>query len=76
MCAFYRPEAHRRQAALEPHQAALLFIDVQNYNCSKRGAIFQSLSPQEQAVGGGVARPAADARAADVQAPHRHTRTR
>ena len=29
MAAYYRPEAARRQAALVPSEAALLFIDVQ-----------------------------------------------
>ena len=50
--AFYRPEAHRRQAELEPAAAALLFIDVQRYNCSHEGAIYQSLSEEQRSVRG------------------------
>lgn len=46
--AYYRPEAHRRQAPLVPATAALLFIDIQAYNCSKEGAIYQSLSKEQQ----------------------------
>ncbi|GAB4813166.1 hypothetical protein N2152v2_000212 [Parachlorella kessleri] len=46
--AYYRPDPARRQVPLQPQQAALLFIDVQNYNCSKQGAIYRSLSPEQQ----------------------------
>lgn len=38
--AYYRPEPERRQAALVQSQSALLFIDVQNYNCSTSGALY------------------------------------
>lgn len=48
--AYYWPEAHRRQAELVPATAALLFIDIQAYNCSKEGAIYQSLSQEQQEV--------------------------
>ena len=50
--AFYRPDTAPRQAALVPAAAALLFIDVQNYNCSKKGAIFQGLPEEAQQVDG------------------------
>lgn len=50
---YYRPETHRRQAVLVPSQSALLFIDVQNYNCNKQGAIYTSLSEEERQVSGG-----------------------
>ena len=50
MMAYYRPDPTTRQVPLQPQQAALLFIDVQNYNCSKQGAIYRSLSPEEQQV--------------------------
>lgn len=46
--AFYLPESSRRQAAVEPASAAILFIDVQNYNCSKSGAIYRSLTEEEK----------------------------
>lgn len=46
--AFYRPATAPRQAALQPSVAALLFVDVQRYNCSKDGAIYQSLSEEER----------------------------
>jgi ureidoacrylate peracid hydrolase len=46
--AYYRPEAQRRQAALVPSSSALLFIDVQAYNCSKDGAIYQSLNEEQR----------------------------
>lgn len=46
--AFYRPETGPRQAALHPPASALLIVDVQRYNCSKNGAIYQSLSEEER----------------------------
>ena len=52
LMAFYRPDTAQRQAALVPTTAALLFIDVQNYNCHRQGAIFQGLSEEAQQVGG------------------------
>lgn len=48
--AYYWPQAEGRQAALDPAAAALLFIDVQNYNCSRQGAIYRSLAPKQQQV--------------------------
>ena len=35
--AAYTPQTHLRQRALIPKEAALLFIDVQNYNCHRSG---------------------------------------
>ena len=35
--AAYKPETHLRERAIVPKQAALLFIDVQNYNCHPSG---------------------------------------
>lgn len=49
--AYYRPQTSRRQAELQPRQAALLFIDVQNYNCSKQGALYQALTEEQRQVG-------------------------
>lgn len=50
--AFYRPATAARQAELQPSASALLFIDVQIYNCSKAGTIYQSLNEQEQQASG------------------------
>lgn len=36
--AAYNPQTHLRQKAIVPKEAALLFIDVQNYNCHRSGA--------------------------------------
>lgn len=36
--AAYSPQTHLRQRAIVPKEAALLFIDVQNYNCHRSGA--------------------------------------
>lgn len=46
--AYYRPDTGGRQAALVPPAAALLFIDIQQYNCSPEGAIYRALSPEQQ----------------------------
>ncbi|KAL4459202.1 hypothetical protein ABPG75_014081 [Micractinium tetrahymenae] len=50
--AYYRPETQLRQSALQPGATALLFIDVQRYNCSKDGAIYQGLSEEERQASG------------------------
>ena len=36
--AAYTPQTHLRERAIVPEEAALLFIDVQNYNCHRSGA--------------------------------------
>ena len=36
--AAYKPQTHQRERAVVPKEAALLFIDVQNYNCHRSGA--------------------------------------
>ena len=36
--AAYTPQTHLRQRAVVPKEAALLFIDIQNYNCHRSGA--------------------------------------
>lgn len=41
--ATYKPQTHLRQIPVVPNEAAVLFIDVQNYNCHKDGAEVQSL---------------------------------
>ena len=38
--ATFKPQIHLREAAIEPEQAALLYVDVQNYNCHPEGAEF------------------------------------
>ena len=35
--AAYKPETHLRERVIVPKEAALLFIDVQNYNCHPSG---------------------------------------
>ena len=58
MAAYYRPNTLQRQAALNPTTAAICFIDTQNYNCSKEGACYTSLSEDEQQVGAACLLPA------------------
>lgn len=41
--AAYKPQTHLRQAAVVPKEAAVLFIDVQNYNCHPDGAESKAL---------------------------------
>ena len=36
--AAYTPKTHLRERSIVPEEAALLFIDVQNYNCHRSGA--------------------------------------
>ncbi len=48
--AYYRPATTGRQAPLVPAASALLFIDVQNYNCHRDGAIYRSLTQQQKQV--------------------------
>ena len=51
--AYYRPATAGRQEALGAGggagTVALLFVDVQRYNCSTEGALFLALSEQERA---------------------------
>ena len=41
--AFYKPQTQLREKAVVPSEAALLFIDVQNYNCSPEGVEAKAL---------------------------------
>ena len=50
MCAYYHPNPQHRQIVLEPTTSAICFIDTQNYNCSKDGAIYGSLNNAERQV--------------------------
>lgn len=50
MMAVYQPQRLLREVAVDPRQAAVLFIDVQNFNCDKRGAMYRSYTPQELEV--------------------------
>jgi hypothetical protein len=36
--AAYKPQTHLRERAIVTKEAALLFIDIQNYNCHRSGA--------------------------------------
>lgn len=50
--AAYTPQASLRQAAIkDPKQAAVCVIDVQNYNCDRRGAIYAQHSAEVLEVG-------------------------
>jgi nicotinamidase-related amidase len=48
--AYYRPQREMRQVALEPAATALLLIDVQNYNCDRKGALYSGISDEELRV--------------------------
>ena len=39
--ATYEPQPHLRDVAIDTQRAALVFIDVQNFNCHPDGAEFQ-----------------------------------
>ena len=36
----YEPRPHLREAAIDPSKTALLLIDVQNFNCDPKGALY------------------------------------
>lgn len=38
--AAFKPQLHLREAPLDPSKAALLYIDIQNYNCHPDGALY------------------------------------
>ncbi len=44
--AYFRPQAHQREVPLVPRDSVLLFVDVQNYNCSRDGAVHAGSSSQ------------------------------
>ena len=48
--AYYNPQIDRREAAVNLRSAAVLFIDIQNYNCHRGGAIFRYFSPAQLEV--------------------------
>jgi nicotinamidase-related amidase len=51
MAACYDPAASAgRSAAVDPARAALIFIDTQNYNCHREGAIFSGASGSPEHV--------------------------
>lgn len=51
--AYYNPAPHLREVAIaSPSATAVLFIDVQNYNCHRAGAIYRHYSSAELEVGG------------------------
>eukprot|EP01024_Parvocaulis_polyphysoides_P016887 TRINITY_DN17485_c1_g2_i3.p2 TRINITY_DN17485_c1_g2~~TRINITY_DN17485_c1_g2_i3.p2 ORF type:complete len:230 (-),score=5.97 TRINITY_DN17485_c1_g2_i3:77-766(-) len=43
----FTPQPEIRQKCVVPVQTALLFIDLQNYNCNKQGALFASQTEQQ-----------------------------
>ena len=40
--AYYVPNTQFRQIPVIPQHAVLLFVDAQNYNCSRKGALYQT----------------------------------
>lgn len=51
--AHYDPHPQLRQVHIVPSQAALLFIDVQHYNCHRSGAIYRyAVAHGKDKVGG------------------------
>ena len=40
MSSAYNPQLHKREAEINPAEAALLFIDCQHYNCSREGGLY------------------------------------
>ena len=50
--ATFKPQTHLRQIPVVPGEAAVLFIDVQNYNCHKDGAEMQGLPPVTLLISG------------------------
>lgn len=49
--AYYRPVENAREIPVKPSETALLFIDVQNFNCNVQGALHANMSPQQLQVG-------------------------
>ncbi|GLC33486.1 hypothetical protein PLESTB_000080100 [Pleodorina starrii] len=53
--AYYAPQSHLRQEPIRnPHTACALFIDTQNYNCHRDGAIYKKLEGSSRAEDPGV----------------------
>lgn len=48
--ATYKPQTHLRQISVVPSEAAVLFIDVQNYNCHKEGAEVKDMPSVRRAM--------------------------
>jgi hypothetical protein len=51
MGAVYQPQCLLREVAVDPRQAAVLFIDVQNLNCHRGGALYRNHSAEDLEVG-------------------------
>ncbi|WIA44448.1 hypothetical protein OEZ86_007199 [Tetradesmus obliquus] len=47
MGAVYQPQCLLREVAVDPRQAAVLFIDVQNLNCHRGGALYRNHSQED-----------------------------
>lgn len=50
MCAYYLPNPALREVPVVIGSTALLFIDTQNYNCHRQGAIYRQYSAEEAQV--------------------------
>ncbi|KAG2482014.1 hypothetical protein HYH03_019038 [Edaphochlamys debaryana] len=54
--AYYRPQKHLREVPItDPKSAAVLFIDTQNFNCHRDGAIYKTDDGEARAEDPGVA---------------------
>jgi nicotinamidase-related amidase len=47
--ASYNPQPSLRERAINPSKTCLLLVDIQNYNCSKQGALYAHLSEEQLA---------------------------
>ena len=47
MAALYSPQPHLRERACDPAKTCLLLVDVQNFNCERKGALYAHLSEQQ-----------------------------
>jgi hypothetical protein len=54
MGAVYQPQCLLREVAVDPRQAAVLFIDVQNLNCHRGGALYRNHSREDLEVRWGL----------------------
>ena len=51
--AYYEPNVQLRESPVVPASTAVLFIDCQNYNCHREGAIYRHYSAEQKEVGDG-----------------------
>jgi hypothetical protein len=49
--AYYQPQPMLREVAIDPAQSVVLFVDIQNYNCHRDGAMYHAYNKAEIEVG-------------------------